>query len=73
MGVALWQQVMLNPSTPVTLMDDLYAIEQQRIVLNMQISLLHTLARQARQARHCANKVANAESVWLRRTAGIVQ
>jgi len=47
MGVALWQQVMANPSTPVTLMDDLYAIEQQRIVLNMQISLLHTLARQA--------------------------
>jgi len=67
MGVALWQQVMLNPSTPVTLMDDLYAIEQQRIVLNMQISLLHTLAR---QTNDCANKMADAENVWLRRMAG---
>jgi len=70
MGVALWQQVMLNPSTPVTLMDDLYAIEQQRIVLNMQISLLHTLAR---QASDCANKMADAESVYLRRMTGVVQ
>jgi len=68
MGVALWQQVMLNPSTPVTLMDDLYAIEQQRIVLNMQISLLHTLAR---QANDCANKAADAESVYLHRMTGI--
>jgi len=67
MGVALWQQMMLNPSTPATLMDDLYAIEQQRIVLNMQISLLHTLAR---QANDCANKMADAESVYLRRMVG---
>jgi len=70
MGVALWQQVMANPATPATLMDDLYAIEEQRIVLNMQISLLHTLAR---QANDCVNKMADAESVWLRRTAGVVQ
>jgi len=70
MGVTLWQQVMANPSTPATLMDDLYAIEEQRIVLNMQISLLHTLAR---QAKDCANKAADAESAYLRRTAGIVQ
>jgi len=68
MGVALWQQVMLNPATPATLMDELYAIEEQRIVLNMQISLLHTLAR---QANDCANKVADAENVYLRRMAGI--
>jgi len=67
MGVALWQRVMLNPATPATLMDDLYTIEEQRIVLNMQISLLHTLAR---QACDCANKMADAESVYLRRIAG---
>jgi len=67
MGVALWQQVMANPSTPATLIDDLYAIEEQRIVLNMQISLLHTLAR---QASDCANKTADAESVYLRRMTG---
>jgi len=68
MGVALWQQVMMNPSTPTTLIDDLYTVEQQRIVLNMQISLLHTLTR---QANDCANKVADAEKVYLRRMAGI--
>jgi len=67
MGVALWQQLMLNPKTPTTLIDDLYAIEEQRIVLNMQISLLHTLAR---QASDCASKVAQAEAVYLRRMTG---
>jgi len=70
MGVALWQQVITNPSTPTALIDDLYVIEEQRIVLNMQISLLHTLAR---QAQGCARKMTDAESVYLRRMAGVVQ
>lgn len=65
MGVALWQTMMLNPATPHRLVDDLYAIEVQRVVLNMQISLLHTLSRQARE---CASKLAQAEDVRLRRT-----
>ncbi|MDQ4678509.1 DUF3158 family protein, partial [Stenotrophomonas maltophilia group sp. RNC7] len=47
MGVALWQELIARPATPVNLLADLYALEQQRIVLNMQISLLHTLGRQA--------------------------
>jgi len=68
MGVMLWQQMVMNSSIPTALIDDLYAIEQQRIVLNMQISLLHTLAR---QANDCANKVSDAENVYLRRMAGI--
>jgi len=67
MGVALWQQLLANPATPATLIDDLFTIEQQRIVLNMQISLLHTLAR---QASDCASKMAQAEEVYLRRMAG---
>jgi len=69
MGVALWQQLLANPATPSTLIDDLFAIEQQRIVLNMQISLLHTLAR---QASDCASKMAQAEEVYLRRMTGAV-
>ena len=48
MGVALWDAVLDNSGTPAALIDDLYAMELQRIALNMQISLLHTLARQAR-------------------------
>jgi len=66
MGVALWQEQMASPATPDSLLDDLYALEQQRVVLNMQISLLHTLGR---EARDCAYKLARAETVYLRRTA----
>lgn len=65
MGVALWQEMVANPSTPLGLVGDLHAIETQRAVLNMQISLLHTLARQARE---CASKLAQADAVYLRRT-----
>lgn len=64
MGVALWEEQMHQPATPVNLLDDLFALEQQRIVLNMQISLLHTLGR---QALDCASKMAQAEDVYLSR------
>ncbi len=68
MGVALWQGLMASDATPSHLVADLYALEQQRIVLNMQISLLHTLAR---QAQDCAGKMALAELSYLRRTMGV--
>lgn len=64
MGVGLWQALIASTATPAHLIDDLYAIELQRIVLNMQISLLHTLGRQAQE---CANKVAHAEIAYQRR------
>ncbi|WP_121207370.1 DUF3158 family protein [Pseudomonas aeruginosa] len=64
MGVTLWQELITSRSTPDALIDDLYAMEVQRIVLNMQISLLHTLGRQAQE---CASKVAQAHAVYLRR------
>ncbi|MCK2094622.1 DUF3158 family protein [Thauera aromatica] len=64
MGVALWQALITSPATPDMLIDDLYAMEVQRIVLNMQISVLHTLGRQAHE---CASKVALAESTYLQR------
>ncbi|MQT88108.1 DUF3158 family protein [Pseudomonas nabeulensis] len=64
MGVALWQALMDGTGTPINLLGDLHAIEQQRVVLNMQISLMHTLGRQARE---CASKLAQAEDVYLRR------
>jgi hypothetical protein len=67
MGVALWQALISSPTTPDTLLDDLYAMEVQRIVLNMQISLLHTLGRQAHE---CASKVAQAETTYLQRIHG---
>ena len=67
MGVALWQELIASATTPVSLLDDLYALELQRIVLNMQISLLHTLGRQAQE---CASKMAQAELAYLRRVQG---
>jgi hypothetical protein len=70
MGVALWQELMESATTPVNLLGDLYAIEQQRIVLNMQISLLHTLGR---QAQDCANKMAQADDSLLRRARSLPQ
>ena len=68
MGVALWQELMANIGTPVNLLAELHAIELQRITLNMQISLLHTLGRQAQE---CASKAAKAEDAYLRRIASI--
>ncbi|UOB57021.1 DUF3158 family protein [Burkholderia pyrrocinia] len=64
MGVALWETLIVNPATPASLVADLYTLEQQRVLLNMQISLIHSLARQAQE---CASKFAHAESVYLRR------
>ena len=64
MGVTLWQHLIASPSTPDRLVDDLYAMELQRIALNMQISLTHSIARQALE---CADKMSQAEAVYLRR------
>lgn len=67
MGVALWEALLANPATPAALIDELYAMELQRIVLNMQISLTHSIAR---QAQACASKAAQAEAAYLRRVHG---
>src|SRR3546814_14443779 len=64
MGVALWQALMASAATPVTMLADLHAFERQRIVINMQIMLLHTPGRQARE---CATTLTQAEEVYLRR------
>ena len=64
MGVALWEALLSDPATPASLIDDLYAMELQRIAVNMQVSLMHSLAR---QARACAGKMARAEVTYHRR------
>ena len=67
MGVALWERLIEGRSVPASLVDDLYAMERQRVVLNMQVSLTHTIAR---QALDCAGKLARAEATYLRRIHG---
>lgn len=64
MGVELWQRLIEQPTTPTQLVHELYALECERVALNMQISLTHTLSR---QARDCAAKMAYAEAAYLRR------
>ena len=59
MGVALWVNLIHSPKTPPHLLADLYAMERQRIVLNMQISLLHSIAK---LTHDCASKMALAQT-----------
>ncbi len=64
MGEALWESLLDHPATPASLIDDMYAMELQRIALNMQISLTHSIARLALE---CAGKMDRAEATYLRR------
>ena len=66
MGVALWESLIDSAGTPIGLVPDLYALEVERIALNMQVSLTHTLARQARQA---ARKASRAQARYTQRLA----
>lgn len=64
MGVGVWATLIGAPRTPEYLVQGLYDMELQRIALNMQISLVHTIGRQAAE---CAEKMAQAESVYRNR------
>ena len=66
MGVALWQKAMTNAAIPDRYVEDFYAMELQRIALNMQISLMHSMVRQAIE---CAGKMAQAETIYRQRIA----
>jgi len=66
MGVKLWEELCQDPKTPESMLADLHALEQQRIALNMQISLVHTIGRQAVE---CAEKMAQADAVYRGRLA----
>ena len=64
MGVGVWAEMMASPRTPQTMLYDLYAMELQRITLNMQMSLIHSIYKQAVE---CAEKMELAEAVLLQR------
>jgi len=64
MGVALWARLMGQSTTSPALAQELLALELERIVLNMQISLTHTLARQALE---CAQKMGEAQATYQQR------
>ncbi|WP_439870021.1 DUF3158 family protein [Pseudomonas syringae] len=70
MGVNVWSSLLADPRTPESLLLDLHSMEQQRVALNMQISLLHTIGRQAAE---CAEKMAQADAVYSGRLQQISQ
>ncbi|OSN24811.1 hypothetical protein BV339_00350 [Pseudomonas syringae pv. actinidiae] len=70
MGVNVWSNLLADPRTPESLLQDLHSMEQQRVALNMQISLVHTIGRQAAE---CAEKMAQADAVYTERLQQISQ
>ncbi|WP_256823438.1 MULTISPECIES: DUF3158 family protein [unclassified Pseudomonas] len=64
MGVGVWAEMMSSPRTPESLLQDLYVMELQRITMNMQMSLLHSITKQAAE---CAEKMGQAEAVYTAR------
>ena len=64
MGVGVWADMMGSSRTPEIMLQDLYAMELQRITLNMQMSLMHSIAK---QAADCAEKMGQAEAVYTAR------
>ncbi|RMM78071.1 hypothetical protein ALQ72_05376 [Pseudomonas syringae pv. maculicola] len=70
MGVNVWSSLLTDPRTPESLLQDLHAMEQQRVALNMQISLIHSIGRQAAE---CAEKMAQADAVYAERLQQINQ
>jgi hypothetical protein len=68
MGVALWEALVADAATPASVIDGLYAMELQRIALNLQISLTHSIAR---QSLDCARKMARAEAIYHRRVGHV--
>jgi hypothetical protein len=60
MGVEVWAQVVSQPTLPHWLRAELQQLEHDRITLNLQMSVVHTLYR---QAQACAQKMAHAERI----------
>ncbi len=60
MGVQHWIDTMHHPSTPEHLLDELHTLEKLRITLNMQMSCMQFIMKQARE---CAAKIDAADEV----------
>lgn len=59
-GTAAWQALVQEPSVPQTVRDALLAIERDRIVFNMQMSVLTFILRQIRE---CSVKMMDAGNI----------
>ena len=68
MGVAVWEQQVTNPILSPAMREGLYQFECERIALNLQMSVVHSLFR---QATTCAIKMASAEQVLRQLTTAV--
>lgn len=60
MGVAVWERQVSNKVLPLAVHEGLHRFECNRIALNLQMSVVHSLYR---QATTCAIKMASAEQL----------
>lgn len=59
-GVLAWQELMQSPTLPPQAREALLQIERDRIVFNMQMSVLTFILRQCRE---CAQKITDADTL----------
>ncbi|MGN2436514.1 DUF3158 family protein [Pseudomonas syringae] len=68
MGVAVWERQLCNSALPQNVREDLHRFECDRIALNLQMSVVHSLLR---QATTCATKMASAEGLLRQFTTAV--
>jgi len=68
MGVAVWERQMSNKVLPQVVREELHQFECNRIALNLQMSVVHSLYR---QASTCAIKMASAERLLRQFTPAV--
>ncbi|MCP1446092.1 hypothetical protein J3D54_005224 [Pseudomonas sp. GGS8] len=68
MGVAVWEHQVCNKALPQVVREGLHRFECDRIALNLQMSVVHSLYR---QATTCAIKMASAEQLLRQFTPAV--
>lgn len=68
MGVAVWERQLCNKALPQVVREGLHRFECERIALNLQMSVVHSLYR---QAATCAIKMARAEMLLRQFTTAV--
>lgn len=68
MGVAVWERQISNKALPQIVREELHRFECARIALNLQMSVVHSLYR---QATTCAIKMASAEQLLRQFTPAV--
>ncbi|MBK5395483.1 DUF3158 family protein [Pseudomonas sp. TH39(2020)] len=68
MGVAVWERQIRNKALPQVVREGLHRFECERIALNLQMSVVHSLYR---QATTCAVKMASAERLLRQLTTEV--